>query len=95
VAELTYTIRHYTINTALSSVLVRDCLIFFIENVFDWLYVLGPNELSIINVELIPYIFGPQGLPKGPSKINLRKYATFAYLVSPASVGRKTFTNVT
>ena len=24
-----------------------------------------------MNVELIPYIIGPQGLPKGPSKINL------------------------
>lgn len=27
---------------------------------------IGPNELSITNVELIPYIFGPQGMPKGP-----------------------------
>ncbi|KAF8816493.1 cytochrome P450 [Phlegmacium glaucopus] len=27
---------------------------------------IGPNELSIINVELIPYILGPQGMPKGP-----------------------------
>ena len=43
----------------------------FAYDVFNWLYVLGPNELSIVNVELIPYIIGPQGLPKGPSKINL------------------------
>ena len=41
----------------------------FAYDVFNWLYVLGPNELSIVNVELIPYIIGPQGLPKGPSKI--------------------------
>ncbi|KAF8153965.1 cytochrome P450 [Crassisporium funariophilum] len=26
----------------------------------------GPNELSIVDVELIPYILGPQGMPKGP-----------------------------
>jgi hypothetical protein len=38
--------------------------------------------LSIINVELIPYIFGPQGLPKGPRKINLCIDAIFAYSVS-------------
>jgi hypothetical protein len=50
---------------------VRVRLIFLIENVINWLHDLGPNELSIVNVELIPYIFGPQGLPKGPSTINL------------------------
>ena len=55
----------------LSSALVRACLIFLIEDVFNWLCVLGPNELSIVDVEMIPYIIGPQGLPKGPSKINL------------------------
>ena len=61
-----------------------------IENVFSWLCVLGPNELSIVNVELIPYIFGPQGLPKGPCKITLSVNTIFAYLVSFTSVGRKT-----
>ena len=96
-AELTYTIKNYTINTVLSSALVRICLIFLIENKtsFNRLYVLGPNELSIVDVELIPFIFGPQGLPKGPSKINLYINTIFAYLVSFTSVGRKTFTNVT
>ena len=63
-----------------------------IESIFNWLYyvLLGPNELSIVNVELIPYIFGPQGLPKGPSKINLCVNIIFTYLVSFTSVGRKT-----
>ena len=65
------------------------------KNVFNRLYVLGPNELSIVDVELIPFIFGPQGLPKGPSKMNLYVNTIFAYLVSFTSVGRKTFTNVT
>ena len=46
------------------------------------MYVLGPNELSIVDVELIPYIFGPQGLPKGPSKMNLYVNTIFTYLVS-------------
>ena len=77
------------INMALSFVLVRVCLIFLIEDVFNWLYVLGPNELSIINVELIPYIFGPQGLPKGPRKIYLYVNTIFAYFVSFASLGWK------
>ena len=27
--------------------------------------------MSIVNVELIPHIFGPQGLPKGPSEIKI------------------------
>ena len=39
----------------------------------------GPNELSIIDVELIPYIFGAQGLPKGPSKIYSYVNTIFAY----------------
>ena len=80
---------------ALSSALVRACLVFFwIENFFNYLYVPGPNELSIVDVELIPYIFGPQGLPKGPSKMSLYVNTIFTYLVF-LSVGRKKFTNVT
>ena len=71
-------------------------MIFLIEIAFNWLYFLGPNELSIVNVELIPYIFGPQGLPKGPSKINLCVNTIFCLLgFLFVSVGRKTFTNVT
>ena len=50
---------------------IGEIFLIQVENVFNWLYVQGPNELSIVNVELIPYIFGPQGLPKGPCKINL------------------------
>jgi hypothetical protein len=65
------------------------------EALFNLLHGLGPNELSIVNVELIPHIFGPQGLPKGPSKINLYVNTIFAYLAFFTSVGRKTFANVT
>ena len=65
-------------------------LISLIENVFNWLYVLGPNELSIVNVELISHIYGPQGLPKGPSTINLHINTIFAYLIPFTSVGRET-----
>ena len=75
---------------------IGECLDWDLKMSFHGLYFLGPNELSVVNVELIPYIFGPQGLPKGPSKINLLYVNTlFTYLVSFASVGRKTFTNVT
>ncbi|KZT11556.1 cytochrome P450 [Laetiporus sulphureus 93-53] len=27
---------------------------------------IGPNEISVVDVELIPYILGPDGMPKGP-----------------------------
>ena len=67
-----------------------------IEVDFNWLYFLGPNELSIVNVELIPYIFGPQGLPKGPSKINLYVKTIFSYLLVsflPVWDGRRLLTS--
>ena len=50
--------------------------------------------MSIVDVELIPYIFGPQGLPKGPSKINLYVNMIFAYyLVSSVWDGRNLLTS--
>ena len=62
----------------------------------NWLYILGPNELSIVNVELIPYIFGPQGLPKGPSKTNLCKYDfPLLYFLYPVWDGRRLLTSET
>ena len=51
----------------------------------------GPNELSIINVELVTSILASQELPKGPCKIILYVNTIFAYLVSFTSMGRKTF----
>ena len=48
------------------SLLFKLCLLFLNLSIFSS----GPNELSIINAELIPYILGSQGMPKGPSKIN-------------------------
>ena len=64
----------------LSSALVRIYLTSWFRNVFNSLYLCsGPNELSIINVDLLAYILGPQGLPKGPSKIISSVNAIFAY----------------
>lgn len=39
----------------------------------------GPNELSVTDKDMLPYILGSQGMPKGPCKIH--KY------VYPASLG--------
>ena len=80
------------INMVLSSASVRVCLAL---NLSKLDLCSGPNELSIINVELITYILGPQGLPKGPSKINSHVNAVSVDLVSFTSVGRKTITDVT
>lgn len=30
----------------------------------------GPNELSVTDKDMLPYILGPQGMPRGPREIH-------------------------
>lgn len=52
---------------------------------------LGPNELSIIDKAAIPFIIGPQGMPKGPCMQHLDfQFCTNYNNVWYVSMGRKT-----
>lgn len=47
----------------------------------------GPNELSVTDKDMLQYILGSQGMPKGPSKIHKHGYHTsFALILISVSV---------
>jgi hypothetical protein len=46
----------------------------------------GPNELSVTDKDMLPYILGSQGMPKGPSKIHKYGYRASFLISVPISI---------
>jgi hypothetical protein len=45
------------------------------------LFFLGPNELSICNVDAVTPLMGPNGLEKGPSKFTYFNFSAFSLIL--------------
>lgn len=85
----TITANYYMINMGLLSALVRRsvCVVALVRSVDAGQ---GPNELSVTDKDLLPYILGSQGMPKGPSKIYKYGYpAGFGPIYVSISVRRE------